>query len=244
MKSWYLGLVIWSGLWLTNCRPPEQATAAPLLAPAPTASAPPIQQPTLLSLPTVAPMTPAGMNLIVEGEGYDLRPAFGGGNSGIDIALGYDFSTVSPKITILDWRALPADHAARLAATHPYTGQRAVSHLSDVHDITAPKSIGFAVFNTADVPRVDSQCRKMYPGFEDLRSNARSAILSLVYNRGNSLAGPNRLEMRQLQPLIQAKDYQGIADCLRRMTRVWVGTSIEAGMKNRRYAEAKLALTP
>ncbi len=198
----------------------------------------------VFELPAVAPMTPAGMQLIVDGEGYDLHPAFGGGQSGIDIALGYDFSTVTVAVAITDWKALPAPAPSRLAATHPYTGKQAIAHLSDVRDISAPRPIGFDVFNHADIPRVDAQCRRIYPGFEDLRPNARSAILSLVYNRGNSLIGSNRLEMRQLIPLIQAKDYQGIADCLRRMTRVWRGTSIAAGMQNRRYAEAKLVLTP
>lgn len=227
---------------LAGCKPPVQTHPGSLIQPLQTTA--PIKEPTLFASPSVLPMTPAGMELIVEGEGYDIHPAFGGGNSGIDIALGYDFSTVSPAVAILDWSALPAPAPSRLAATHPYTGRQAVAHLSTVRDISAPRPIGFDVFNHADIPRVDAQCRKIYPGFEDLRPNARSAILSLVYNRGNSLAGSNRLEMRQLQPLIQQKDYPGIADCLRRMTRVWSGTSIAAGMKNRRYAEAKLVLTP
>lgn len=236
-----IGLVLVTLLWFTACRPPEAASAGPLIQPI---SAPPVSQPTLFATPKVSPMTPTGLALIVDSEGYDFHPAFGGGNSGIDISVGYDFSTVSIPVAINDWRALPAPAPTRLAATHPYTGQRAVAHLKDVRDITAPKPIGLDVFNNADIPRVDSQCKKIYPGFEDLRPNARSAILSLVYNRGNSLAGPNRREMRELQSLIQSKDYQGIADCLRRMPRVWRGTSIEAGMRNRRYAEAKLVLTP
>lgn len=240
MRSWYLSLGIWSLFWLTNCKPSDQILAGPLIQSTQTS----VAEPTLFATPKVVPMTLAGLNLIVEGEGYDLHPAFGGGNSGIDVALGYDFSTVKPSVAIIDWNALPAPAPQRLAETHPYTGKQAVAHLKDVHDITAPKPVGFDVFNNADVPRVDAQCRKMYIGFEDLQPNARSAILSLVYNRGNSLAGPNRLEMRQLQPLIQSKDYPGIADCLRRMSRVWVGTSIEKGMRNRRFSEAQLVLTP
>lgn len=189
-------------------------------------------------------MGPKGMALIVEWEGFDFYPDYPGGGSGITTALGYDWSTVSPKVSVLDWAGLPAPAPQRLAATYPYTGVKAKAHLREVKDIHTPKSLGFEVFNKVDVPRFYAICKKAYPGFEDLRPNARDAILSLVYNRGASKIGDNRREMRELEPLIKAKNYTAIAACVRRMIRVWVGTSIEQGMRNRRNAEAKLIETP
>jgi GH24 family phage-related lysozyme (muramidase) len=194
--------------------------------------------------PVAPAMTARGMAVIVEWEGYAEYPEYPGGASGISNGLGFDWSTVSPKVSVLDWAALPAPAPQRLAATYPYTRQAARAHLRDVKDIRAPRAIGFDVFNRVDVPRFYSICKRAFPGFEELRPHARDAILSLVYNRGAGMAGNSRRHMRELPALIKAKNYVGIADCLRRMKVIWIGTDIEIGMNHRREAEAKLVELP
>lgn len=228
---------------------PSGPTPAPVVAtilptPIPQPSVPEAQKPALAG-PVAPAMGDRGLALIVEYEGYAARPEAPDARlSGISGGLGYDWHTVSPNLSVIDWKALAVPAPKRLADTHPYYGPTAKSHLRDVHDIVLPRPVGFDVFNRVDVPRFYAICKKTYPGFEDLRLNARDAVLSLVYNRGSSLVGNNRLEMRQLVSLIKAKDYPGMADAVRRMKRVWRGTEIQNGMFARREGEARLILTP
>ncbi|WP_309719486.1 hypothetical protein [Armatimonas sp.] len=49
--------------------------------------------------------------------------------------------------------------------------------------------------------------------------------------------------MRVIKELITEKDYDGIADQLEAMKRIWVGTTIAEGMNRRRDAEAALVRT-
>jgi hypothetical protein len=229
---------------LPNSTPPDAAVATLLHTPIPGNTIPEAEKP-VLALPVAPAMAARGMALLVEHEGYAARPeAPDARYSGISGGLGYDWSTVAPYVSVEDWRALPAPAPKRLADTHPYTGRKAQAHLPEVHDIRLPQPVGYAVFNLIDVPRFYSLCKRTYPGFEELRVNARDAILSLVYNRGSGFVGDNRREMRELKPLIAAKDYVGMADAVRRMKRVWTGTSIQHEMYSRREDEARLILTP
>src|ERR1039458_1533679 len=102
----------------------------------------------------------------------------------------------------------------------------------------------YEVFNKIDVARTWSQCERAFPGFENLRANAQAAIVSLVFNRGASMTGDNRKEMRAIRDAVPKHDYTEMASQLRKMVRVWVGTDIYNGMKRRRLAEADLVLTP
>jgi GH24 family phage-related lysozyme (muramidase) len=58
------------------------------------------------------------------------------------------------------------------------------------------------------------------------------------------MMGANRSEMREIRTLVPKKDYAGIAQQLRKMVRVWAGTSVQRGLTRRRFAEAKLVETP
>jgi GH24 family phage-related lysozyme (muramidase) len=100
------------------------------------------------------------------------------------------------------------------------------------------------VFDRVDVSRTWSQCVKAFPGFDELRPNCQAALVSLVFNRGASMVGNNRIEMRAIRDLTAKRDYDGIAGELRAMVRVWRGTDIYEGMYRRRYAEAQLVMTP
>jgi GH24 family phage-related lysozyme (muramidase) len=65
------------------------------------------------------------------------------------------------------------------------------------------------------VARFSALCRRTFPGFDDLAANARAALISLVFNRGNSMVGLRRAEMRAIRDLVPKKDYAGIAKQLR-----------------------------
>jgi len=54
------------------------------------------------------------------------------------------------------------------------------------------------------------------------------------------MQGNRRLEMRVVRDLVTKKNVHGIAEQIRKMKRIWLGTPIEKGMTRRREAEADL----
>ena len=215
------------------------------------------QQVTLPPAPALPPAATAfllstgGYNLILDFEtggrsGYDPHPEWPGGASGVTIGVGYDLGYYSPTVILHDWNEItPTANCARLARVSGKTGQRAHTLLSSVVDIYVQWEIATRVFNNVDVAREFANAKRAMPGFEELRPNAEAALISLGFNRGWSFIGDNRREMRDIRDDgVPHRDYERIAFDLRKMERVWRGTSIERGMVRRREAEAKLVLTP
>lgn len=204
----------------------------------------------IVQLPTAPTLPEKGRNLILEFEtggrsGYDPHPEWPGGASGTTIGIGYDLGYYRPVVIESDWKALNGNERARLERVSGQTGQRARSATATVRDIFVAWQIATNVFDNVDVAREFANARRAMPGFEDLRPNCQAALISLGFNRGWLMSGPNRTEMRDIRDTgVPNLDYPRIAAQLRKMVRVWNGTSIFAGMKRRRLAEAALVETP
>ena len=190
-------------------------------------------------------MTSAGLALVVEFEvggraQYERwpHPEWPRGASGVTQGIGYDNGYTTRAAILSDWSAIVG--VDRLAATAGICGRPAQAAARSVRDVIVPFDIALDVFQNVDAPRYYAQARRIFPGYDDLAPACQDALRSLVYNRGPSLAGPARLEMREIARLTPRKDYAGIAAQLRKMKRVWSGTELEAGMNRRREAEAKL----
>jgi hypothetical protein len=264
MTRRFATVLLVAGLW--SCEP--TSAPAPVLHPTPTEAAP-SPSPKLSNTPTATPsaipesekpflaapsatpiLSKPGYDLIIEFEvggrsGYDPHPeAPDERYSGITIGLGYDLHMTTKVVILDDWQALGSITVGRLAATQPYYGKSAKAHLHEVHDIIISWAPANDVFMKIDVPREYARARKALPGFEALRPNAQAALISLIFNRGASMVGDNRKEMRAIRDLVPKKDYAGMAVQFRAMIRVWRGTTIERGMTRRRLAEAKLMETP
>ncbi|QQR97778.1 MAG: hypothetical protein IPK18_13225 [Sphingobacteriales bacterium] len=65
-------------------------------------------------------------------------------------------------------------------------------------------------------------------------------MLSIVYNRGSSLVGTGRTEMKNIVPLVKTKDLKEIAKEIRSMKRIWENNPNTRGLLIRREAEAVL----
>lgn len=197
----------------------------------------------------------AGMNFILDQEvscsiedhgAYDRHyrhPEWPEGDSGITIAIGYDLGF--EETFEFDWQTIlhPEDYDA-LKAVCGLSGARARARLSDVATILIEWKDAYQVFDLNQLPREYIKTARMFPGLQDLTLNAQSALVSLEYNRGTSLIGPSRREMREIRDLVPSKDYSGIATQLVAMDRVWRGSSIEDDMVSRRAGEARLVATP
>lgn len=232
---------------------PVHATASPTVPIGPTATPTATPKPlvVLIEPPEPETLSVPGRDLIYEFEvggrsGYDPHPEAPDARlSGVTWGIGYDGHQNAPKIILEDWKALGERSANRLAATHPYAGVSAQQHLREVRDILVGWQIASDVFDRIDVGREFASARRAYGStFDSLRPNAQAALISIGFNRGYSFIGDNRREMRIVRDLVPKKDYEGMADQIAASERCWRGTSIYAGMKRRRFAEAALMRKP
>jgi len=207
--------------------------------------------PPLVDLPPAPLLSPAGYRLILDFEvgggqpyydRYLSRPGWPGASSGVTVGGGYDCGYHAPAVIRHDWRALP--EAPRLAATSGVTGAAAKARVAEVRDILVAWELAEAVFNEVTLTRFYQLAQRTFPGFDALHSNARAALVSLVFNRGSSMTGERRREMREIRDCVARKDYPGMAAANRASIRVWRGTGVERGMARRREAEARLMETP
>ncbi len=198
---------------------------------------------TLVELPPPPTLTSAGHALILDFEGFDARPAWPQGSSGVTVGFGYDTGYYSKGVIYTDWHELIEDYKRRLSEQSGITGRAAHERIARLRDILIDRAIGTRVFDNVDVAREYANCRHAFRGFDALRPNAQAVLISLTFNRGTSMIGPNRSEMREIRDAIPNQNYVLMAYNLRKMTRVWKGTGIENGMTRRRYAEARLMET-
>lgn len=170
-----------------------------------------------------------------------VLPVWPGGASGVTWGIGYDGGHQISSVILDDWQA--HSERIRLATTAGVTGTKAKAILPRYRDITTEYGYAAEIFETRTLIEYERRARRAFgPGFEDLRPKACGALVSLVYNRGGSMTGDSRREMKNIRDTcVPAADYACIASEIRAMKRLWRGTSIQNGMDGRREAEALLA---
>ena len=196
------------------------------------------------------PLTAAGMTFIARQEvssasEYEKRfrkPCKPGGASGITIGIGYDLGQINSRAQLVsDWGdQLPADAIDLLAAVVGKTGTEET--LDSVSPVDVPLSKAMFVFAQRSLPEFLNQTRKIYPQIDDPAMTAaqRTALVSLVYNRGNDVTGDRRREMKTIQALLAAGSFDdAVAAEFERMTRLWTTADVR-GVAVRRQAEAAL----
>lgn len=169
-------------------------------------------------------------------------PIWPGGASGVTWGIGYDGGHQTRQQIGLDWSA--HDAVSRLQATAGITGGAARPVVSQLRDVRVSYDLATDVFGAASLPRYHASARRAFgpDGFDELPADAQGALVSLVYNRGASMVGPGRTEMRSIRDVcIPGSDVHCIAGQIRLMCRLWRGTNLEAGLCGRREEEAGLA---
>ena len=159
------------------------------------------------------------------------RPSWPGLDSGATIGIGYDLGYHSAEEIRADWAyLLPAEDINELVKLAGLKGASVGGKMTGrVKNIVVPYEAAYQVFQNKTLPKYAAQACSAYPGLQDLFPDAIGAIVSLVFNRGNLLedkAGDKnqrRKEMAAIRPLVPMKDYAGIAQQIRNMTRLWDG---------------------
>lgn len=168
------------------------------------------------------------------------KPIYPGGDSGVTIGIGYDVGFNTKTQIDADWRGKISDVDLELLKTAAGAkGDKAKNMIAGLKSITVPFAAAREVFYVSTLPRYAKDTRGAYPGIENLPADAQGALLSLVYNRGASLTGDRRKEMKAIVALVAAKDLNGIAAQITAMKRLWDKNKLP-GLHARRDDEAKL----
>jgi GH24 family phage-related lysozyme (muramidase) len=197
--------------------------------------------------------SPAALDLILQyevGGGksyYDKflsHPTWPGGASGMTLAIGIDCGYYTPTELASIFKFLPQNQLDAVKGATGKTGQAGKEYTAKVKslNITVTWDQAINIFQTYTWSKFANLAEKAFPGLDQLCDNTYGALVSLVFNRGSSLTGDSRLEMRNIKVLVPKRDYKGIAAEIRKMKRLWVGKGLD-GLLERREAEAKLVET-
>ena len=197
------------------------------------------------------PLTSAGVTFIARAEVSSpasyrqsyCHPTWPSAQSGITIGIGYDLQFRSEADFRRDWEgSLSSDCLAQLL---PALGKAGSSEmLARLRDLTVPLPAAIDAFISRSLPLFIDQTRGIYPQVDVLATEQRTALVSLVYNRGTRLTDSNpavqdRREMRAIQQLLANGDLDAVPAQFESMTRLWDPAKL-AGLIQRRRDEATL----
>lgn len=168
------------------------------------------------------------------------HPTWPAGESGVTIGIGYDLGFTSKAQIEADWGPFLEQPArASLAAVQGIKGAPAEQLARGIRHIHIPLAAAEAVFYASTLPRFAKLTREAFPGVERLPLDAQGALLSLVFNRGASLEGDRRREMRAIRDALKGGrvSLADIAAQVEAMQRLW---PTMRGLRDRRVSEAAL----
>jgi len=175
---------------------------------------------------------------------YLSKPTWPGGASGMTLGIGVDCGYYTSAELEKLFNFLSSNQLEVVKGASGKTGQAGkdytTKHKNDGIVVTWDQAIN--IFDQLTWPKFAKLAEKAFPGLDQLCDNAYGAIVSLVFNRGSSMTGDSRQEMRNIRDLVPKKDYKGIATELRKMKRLWAGKGLD-GLLERREAEANLVET-
>ena len=172
-------------------------------------------------------------------------PIWPGGGSGVTIGIGYDLGHQSRSKIVADWgRSIADTDLNDLLKVAGIKGSAADRKIKELKHISIPYETAKRVFRTSTLRDWAKRTARIYPGIIELPSDAQAMLLSLVYNRGDSLANNDRRrEMRNIVPLVADKDLRGISNQVSSMKRLWIGKGLP-GLLDRRDEEARIIRNP
>jgi len=171
---------------------------------------------------------------------YLKKVCWPGGASGLTIGIGADLGYMSKEeFQKYFEKYYDSSSASKLKAGIGLKGITAKNKLSSVKGIELSWQNAMEAFVQWTLPKFWKLTNALWPGLEELEENAQIALVSLVFNRGTSIVGSSRSEMKNIKPLVLKKDYKGIAKEIRSMKRLWQGKNLD-GLIKRREEEAKM----
>jgi hypothetical protein len=169
---------------------------------------------------------------------YQKHPEWPGELSGVTIGIGWDLGHTPIQETISAWsHKLGLSTFTALSAVAGIWGEDAKAILEKVEHLVIPWEAAFDVFSQHTLPNWYLKTLRIYPQIIDLHGDCAAALVSLVFNRGTSLAGERRKEMLEIQQLLRKGKLDEVPAQFKAMRRLWPGTE---GLRTRRLQEAEL----
>jgi hypothetical protein len=168
------------------------------------------------------------------------RPVWPTAPSGITIGIGYDLKFVNRAKLLADWsEVLSVGVIDRLAAVSGTAGS--AEKVALVKDVEIPLLAAIRVFLGRMMPEHIGHTRQAFPVLDTLPAHRRTALISLVFNRGASLdpSDDRRREMRRIRDLLSTGELERIPEQFESMTRLW-NPATEQGVIDRRRREAQI----
>lgn len=163
-----------------------------------------------------------------------------GGQSGITMGIGVDLGYIGKsEFRRYFSKYFTSEEIELIDTIIGLKGNAAKSALPTVKQIQLTWDNASEAFVNWTLPKFWKMTNELWPGLEQLTEKAQVALVSLVFNRGPSISGLTRTEMKNIKPLVINKDYKGIAEQIRSMKRLWVGKNMD-GLLTRREKEAKM----
>lgn len=177
-------------------------------------------------------------------------PHFPGYASGVTIGVGYDLRFNSESNFREVWGGnLPAEIVEELSKDIGKAGtKKRIQELLRL-GVEVPFKSAWPVFVVKTLPQFNSKTESIYPSLGSLPELCRSVLVSIVFNRGPSLSGSRRKEMRKIRDILVMADDPGLHKAKRKMILADVEDEIVAmkrlwapgsGVHKRRQSEANL----
>lgn len=177
-------------------------------------------------------------------------PHYPGLSSGITIGVGYDLRFNTESDFRKNWGSyLAPDILEELVRDIGKPGTKKRSQELKKRGIQVPFKAAWKVFINKTLPRFHTDTRSIYPSLDTLPLLCRCALVSIVFNRGSSLEGSRRSEMRTIRDILTKADNPALDNLERKrvlrdvedeivaMQRLW---GPETGLYKRRQGEANL----
>lgn len=168
-----------------------------------------------------------------------VRPTWPGGDSGVTIGIGYDLGYYSAAQIRSDWASLPEKDLRLLCTVAGLKRQTARASVSRVRSVTVPWELALDVYRKKTIPAYASTTKTAFQGLALTHPHVQGAMVSLVYNRGASMSGASRKEMRDCRDDIKSGQVRRVPAHIRSMKRLWIGKGLN-GLLIRREEEACL----
>jgi hypothetical protein len=169
------------------------------------------------------------------------KPTWPGGASGLTLGIGVDCAYYTTQELEKLFYFLPEKQIEIVKNASGKKGLQGKEYTQKYKNsgIIVTWEHAILMFNELTWSKFSRLAEKTFPELDKLCDDAYGAIVSLVFNRGSSLVGDSRIEMRKIKNLIPQKNYKEIAKQIRDMKRLWIGKNLD-GLLSRREDEAKL----
>lgn len=165
------------------------------------------------------------------------------GESGCTVMCGIDLGYYSEDEYIIMFKSIMnPDDFELLKTSLGYKGQAARDIVEKYKNIHFTWEQSMNIFNNYTLPKFYNLTIRTFPGADKLNANCTGALVSLVFNRGSSITGDSRKEMKDIKGFVSKRLYKNISDSILSMKRLWMGKGLE-GLLARRDAEAALVLS-